>query len=266
MRQTCIWTIILGMVLWTACSSPDAVEADSNATSVTSTATTTTNEASNTTTTPQNAKKTPDSGPGSGASTWAGVETTDVQLSDPYAFVENKPVTEDASNDESSVDNTTSNTKEVEMNAQENTSNLADAETTSNKSETNLPASTDVVWLTDFDAAKAQAKREGKVLFLFFTGSDWCGWCMRLQKEVLTQPEFAAWANEKAVLVDLDFPRNVAQSDELKQQNQALAKQYNIGGYPTVVLTTADGTVIAQTGYREGGAAAYVEFLRTLVP
>ncbi len=265
MRQTCIWTIIFWMVLWTACSSPDAAETDSDATPVTSTATTTTNE-TNTTTTPQNAKKTPDSGPGSGASTWAGVETTDVQLSDPYAFIENKPVAENASNDESSVDNTTSNTKGTDMNAPENTPNLADTETVSNKSEPNLPASTDAVWLTDFDAAKAQAKREGKVLFLFFTGSDWCGWCVRLQKEVLTQPEFATWANENAVLVDLDFPRNVAQSDELKQQNQALARQYNIGGYPTIVLTTADGTVIAQTGYREGGAATYVEFLRTLVP
>lgn len=263
MRQTRMWAILLSMVLWTACSSPDAAETDAESTSVASTVTTTPQVAN---TTSPKAKGNAESGPGSGASTWAGVETTDVQSSDPYAFIENKPVTEDASTDVSSVGQTSSTPQVTEMNAQENVQKIADAETASNQSETNLPASVDVVWLTDFAAAKVQAKREGKVLFLFFTGSDWCGWCVRLQKEVLTQPEFIAWAKDNAVLVDLDFPRNVAQSDELKQQNQALAKQHNISGYPTVVLTTADDTVIAQTGYREGGAAAYVEFLRTLVP
>ncbi|MDD3470642.1 MAG: thioredoxin family protein [Thermoguttaceae bacterium] len=252
MRQTCMWTMLLGMVLWTACSPPETTDTDSESTQPTvPTNITTAKTVSNTTA--QNPATGSNSGPGSGASTWAGTNAQDVQPSDPYAFVETKT-------ENTRTDNTFA--QPVDVPTATNDQGTADVTTSSDTAGT----ADDVVWLTDLVAAKAQAEREHKILFLFFTGSDWCGWCMRLQKEVLTQPEFAAWAKEKAVLVDLDFPRNQPQSDQLKQQNAELAKQHQIDGYPTIVLTTADGTTIAQTGYREGGAAAYVEYLRMLVP
>src|SRR5690606_41783746 len=92
----------------------------------------------------------------------------------------------------------------------------------------------DVVWHTDVNKAVEISNKTKKPLLLFFTGSDWCGWCIRLQKEVLKTPEFAAWANENVVLVELDYPRRVVQTPELKQQNAALQQFFGIRGYPTM--------------------------------
>ena len=76
---------------------------------------------------------------------------------------------------------------------------------------------------------------------LFFTGSDWCGWCIRLQKEVFYKPEFIEWANDNVVLVDIDFPRNKSkQSAELQQQNNLLQQQFGIQGYPTIHFVRPD--------------------------
>src|SRR5438093_919127 len=59
-------------------------------------------------------------------------------------------------------------------------------------------------WLTDLPAAQAAAKAEKKIVLLDFTGSDWCGWCIRLKNEVFSQPEFDAFANANLVLVEVD--------------------------------------------------------------
>ena len=79
-------------------------------------------------------------------------------------------------------------------------------------------------WELNFEQAQARAKAENKPMLLDFTGSDWCGWCIRLDKEVFSQTEFKAYAAESLVLVELDFPRGKAQSAEIKAQNKALAK------------------------------------------
>src|SRR4028118_172585 len=84
----------------------------------------------------------------------------------------------------------------------------------------------ELTWHTDMDKAIAIAKKSKKPLLLFFTGSDWCGWCIRLQKEVLHTPEFAKWANENVVLVELDFPRRKAVAPELAKQNMELQKNF----------------------------------------
>ena len=118
-------------------------------------------------------------------------------------------------------------------------------------------------WLTDLDAAKKQAAAEKKDILVDFTGSDWCGWCIRLKKEVFDQPEFAA-ASKKFVLVEIDFPRSKKQSPEVKATNEALSKKYAISGFPTILLLDAQGEVYAQTGYQEGGAPKYLEHLATL--
>src|SRR5438552_7159697 len=78
-------------------------------------------------------------------------------------------------------------------------------------------------WLTDLPAAQAAAKAENKIVLLDFTGSDWCGWCIRLRNEVFSKPEFDAYANDNLVLVEVDFPRQKSQSAALKQANRVLA-------------------------------------------
>jgi thioredoxin-related protein len=120
-------------------------------------------------------------------------------------------------------------------------------------------------WSENLEAAKALAKKEGKPILLDFTGSDWCGWCIKLDKEVFSQREFKQFAKENLILVTVDFPHQERQTKRLKEQNEALAKQYGINSYPTIVLIDAEGKKIAATGYKEGGAESYVEHLKALL-
>ncbi|MEQ1842298.1 MAG: thioredoxin family protein [Verrucomicrobiales bacterium] len=119
-------------------------------------------------------------------------------------------------------------------------------------------------WTTDYKAALQQAKAENRHVFLFFTGSDWCGWCMRLQKEILTKPEFTAYAGEKLVLVELDFPHRRPIAPALKAQNQELARKFGIQGYPTVIVLNSAGKKVAEMGYQEGGPKPFVGALKKL--
>lgn len=102
-------------------------------------------------------------------------------------------------------------------------------------------------------------------MLLYFTGSDWCGWCRKLHAEVLDRPEFQNWAKKNVVLFKADFPEEIEQSRELQLQNGRLARQYGVSGFPTVILVDADGRVIARTGYQSGGAAAYVKHLESFL-
>jgi len=120
-------------------------------------------------------------------------------------------------------------------------------------------------WLTDFEAAKVKAKAENKPMLLDFTGSDWCGWCIKLDKEVFGEAAFKDYAAAELVLVELDFPRGKEQSAELKAQNEALAKQYGVRGFPTILLLSPDGELIEKTGYQRGGAEAYVERIKAIL-
>ncbi len=120
-------------------------------------------------------------------------------------------------------------------------------------------------WETDFAKASARAQKEGKYLLMDFSGSDWCGWCMKLEREVFSQKAFQDYAAENLVLMLVDFPRSKPQSQELKQQNAALALKCNIQGYPTVILMDPHGKVAGETGYQPGGPEAYVEHLKALI-
>ena len=86
-------------------------------------------------------------------------------------------------------------------------------------------ASAESGWLTDYKKAQQEAKAGNKFLLLDFTGSDWCGWCKKFDKEVLLQPEFKDFARDNLVVVELDFPRGKPQTPELKKQNRELAMQ-----------------------------------------
>src|SRR5436190_6758968 len=91
-------------------------------------------------------------------------------------------------------------------------------------------------WDDNYDKAIAQAKEEKKLVMLDFTGSDWCGWCIKLNKEVFSKPEFSDYAKKNLVLVEVDFPRTKKLSSEQKKANEALQEKYQIRGYPTLVV------------------------------
>ncbi len=91
-------------------------------------------------------------------------------------------------------------------------------------------------WLTEVDKAHAISKTTGKPIFAFFTGSDWCGWCKKLQAEVFAKPAFIEWASEEVVLLELDFPARKELPPQIVQQNQTLKSFFQITGFPTVWL------------------------------
>ena len=122
----------------------------------------------------------------------------------------------------------------------------------------------DPVWLTDLDEGIKVAKAEKKAILVDFTGSDWCGWCIRLKKEVFDQKEFAA-ATKDFVLVELDYPQKKKQPAEEKAKNKALAEKFGIEGFPTIMLLDANGEPFAQTGYLAGGPAKYLPHLAELL-
>ena len=118
------------------------------------------------------------------------------------------------------------------------------------------------LWIQDFAAAKARAKAEKKDLLVDFTGSDWCGWCIKLDDEVFGKEAFQAEAPKHFVLVKLDYPRDKSiLTEEIIAQNAALQATYAIQGFPTILLMTADGDVYGQTGYQEGGPEPYNKML-----
>lgn len=122
-------------------------------------------------------------------------------------------------------------------------------------------------WLQNFNDAKQKAKADGKDLLVDFTGSDWCIWCKRLDKEVFAESAFQTEIAKGYILVKLDYPQDESLvTAEVKAQNEQLQKDYGIEGYPTIFLMDADGRPYAQTGYQAGGPAKYLEHLAKLQP
>lgn len=123
-----------------------------------------------------------------------------------------------------------------------------------------------LVWHTDVKKAIEIAKKQDKPLFFFFTGSDWCGWCIRLQKEVFKTTEFEKWAKDKVVLVELDFPKRTDQPQEVKTQNAQIQQLFQVRGYPTVWFVQAqekEGKInfqqLGSTGYVAGGPTVWLD-------
>lgn len=119
-------------------------------------------------------------------------------------------------------------------------------------------------WLTNHEEAVKQAAAENKPLLMDFTGSDWCGWCIRLDKEVFSKPEFVEYANQNLVLLKLDFPSKKKLPQAEQEQNERLAKKYSIRGYPTIIVLDAEGKQLGKLGYQKGGAAAWIASLEKI--
>lgn len=127
-------------------------------------------------------------------------------------------------------------------------------------------ASDSLSWNTDLNQALAIAKKENKVVLINFTGSDWCQWCKRLSDEVFSKSEFEDFARKKLVLVKIDFPRTIEQSNATKFYNQKLANMYGVEGFPTIILLDKNGRGILKTGYIQGGVENYIHQLEQYMP
>jgi protein disulfide-isomerase len=123
----------------------------------------------------------------------------------------------------------------------------------------------ELTWHTDINKAIEISKKEKKPMMLFFTGSDWCGWCIKLQKEVFFKPEFTEWS-KKVILVELDFPRKKQLEANLQAQNNTLQQIFQVQGFPTIwfVNPQVNGEKInleqiGKSGYVAGGAKTWIQ-------
>jgi len=121
--------------------------------------------------------------------------------------------------------------------------------------------SSKINWITSYEDAVNQSKATSKPILLFFTGSDWCSWCHKLEAEVLNTPQFAESASSKFIFVLLDFPMSSKLSPTLTAQNKQLQKKYDVRGFPSIILLDSKGQKIGATGYRAGGGKQYAEHL-----
>jgi thioredoxin-related protein len=114
-------------------------------------------------------------------------------------------------------------------------------------------------WLDNIEDAQKIAAETGRSVLVNFTGSDWCSWCKQLEAEVFGTDYWQKSAPEHFVMVSLDFPQEQQQSEETRAYNQAQSEKYFVRGFPTIMILDSDGAPLAQTGYQQGGAEAYME-------
>ncbi len=124
---------------------------------------------------------------------------------------------------------------------------------------------TKMQWYTNYREAVAMAKKQNKRLLLFFTGSDWCGWCKKMNQEILSSPDFIQAVGNDFVFVEVDFPMNKQLPADLAQQNATLKQKYGVTGYPTIVILDANENFVGESGYRPGGGKAYAEYIKQWV-
>jgi protein disulfide-isomerase len=121
------------------------------------------------------------------------------------------------------------------------------------------------LWLSDLSMAQAQAKAEGKFVLLNFSGSDWCGWCIKLRKEVFLRPQFEDYAKTNLVLVQIDFPKHKPLPPAVQRHNQKLADQFQVQGYPTLIVLDAQGTKRGRISYGAGGPKPFISEIEKLI-
>ncbi|MCK5781007.1 MAG: thioredoxin family protein [Flavobacteriales bacterium] len=119
-------------------------------------------------------------------------------------------------------------------------------------------------WSNNAEEVFSKAKEKDNPILMNFTGTDWCVWCKKIKKEIFDTDEFRAWVSENNIqLLELDFPRNIPQSKELKAQNASLAREIGVKGYPTIILISK-GKMI-KTGYVKGGPNAWIKSVESQI-
>jgi thioredoxin-related protein len=125
------------------------------------------------------------------------------------------------------------------------------------------------LWANNFEQTKKQAQKENKLILLNFSGSDWCGPCIRMHKEILENEVFQQYANVHLIYVNADFPRLKKHqlTQELQKENDELAEKYNpTGNFPYILLLDSNGKVInIWNGFYENGAESFTAEVKNLV-
>ena len=120
-------------------------------------------------------------------------------------------------------------------------------------------------WLMNYEEAVNLAQHTSKPMVLYFTGSDWCGWCQKLEDEVLNTREFSQAVGDKLIFIKLDFPMYTSLPSGLKAQNQQLQEKFSVQSFPTLILLDSEQRQIGITGYRKGGPREYTSHLFKMV-
>lgn len=122
------------------------------------------------------------------------------------------------------------------------------------------------MWKTNWNEARTEAEKSKKPMMVLFTGSDWCPWCVKLDRELLSKPDVKKFVNTNFVPVKLDFPRKKELPAQEKAQNQKLAQEYEVQGFPTILYFTPEGKLLkTRGGYRKGGTTAFIEHLKEVL-
>ncbi len=122
-------------------------------------------------------------------------------------------------------------------------------------------------WNYNFQEAQQLATKENKNIVMVFSGSDWCAPCIRLDKNIWQSEEFKKVADEKWVLVKLNFPRKKANqlSEEQTEHNRELAEKYNReGSFPLVIVMQPDGKILGKLGFKNVSPNEYIEMISSL--
>src|SRR5205809_8141772 len=123
----------------------------------------------------------------------------------------------------------------------------------------------DAKWYYDLSEAKALAKKEKKLVFIDFTGSDWCGWCMKLRKEVFTTAEFNNYARTNLVLLEIDLPHAKPLSPDQLTHNMRVQEQYHVEGFPTLIVLNHEGQEIWRLpSYADAKPADWIRMFEAL--
>jgi thioredoxin-related protein len=103
-------------------------------------------------------------------------------------------------------------------------------------------------WTMDIEAARKQAKEKKTAILLNFTGSDWCGWCKLMDKNVFSQQAWKDYARKDLALVFIDFPKDKSLvPTKYAARNSELKTKFKVKGYPTYVLLDDDGETVLGT-------------------
>jgi protein disulfide-isomerase len=123
-----------------------------------------------------------------------------------------------------------------------------------------------VNWFTDYALATKIAQQKDRPIFLLFTGSDWCRWCIKLEEEVFDDPAFVQAVRDKFIFVYIDSPRHKKLPKPIEDSNRVLRDKFDIEGYPTVLILTSQGELIGEAGYVGGKGPGFLKELQRLLP
>lgn len=117
-------------------------------------------------------------------------------------------------------------------------------------------------WNTSIKTARKAAAESKKPILMLFTGSDWCPWCVKLEKEILSKKEFKDWAADNVILYIADAKGG---PDKLSEEGRKLMKEHDLRGFPSIIITDAEGKKLGRTGYQKMSPAEYTKHLEAII-